>query len=36
VLARIEPLQRALHHYRVAVIALTRAAAETDDDDLPF
>ena len=36
VLARIEPLQRALRHYRAAVIALARAAAETDDDDLPF
>ncbi len=35
VLARIEPLERALRHYRVAVIALARAA-ETDDDDLPF
>lgn len=36
VLARIEPLQRALHHYRLAVIALARAAEKTVDDDLPF
>ena len=36
VLARIEPLQRALRHYRIAVISLARAAAETDDDDLLF
>jgi hypothetical protein len=36
VLARIEPLQRALHQYRVAVVALVQTAAETDDDDLPF
>ena len=35
-LARVEPLQRALHHYRVAVLAIARAVAKTDDDDLPF
>ena len=37
VLALIHPLRRAVHRYRVSVVAAWRAADEKDDDDdLPF
>ncbi len=35
-LATIYPLQRAVHRYRVAVLASLTAPAKDDDDDLPF
>jgi hypothetical protein len=35
-LARIRPLQRAVHDYRIAVLAVSTAAAQRDHDDLPF